>query len=78
MTTIVKVTLLNCSAPLWELSTSQRQMWRSKVDGTLLLSGFPIVAVDAVGDAVTLYGPDGRWWTIRRADYERVVTLKEE
>ena len=77
MTTIVKVTLLNCSAPLWELSTSQRQMWRAS-DGTLMVSGQPVQAVDVEGETVTLRGWAGRWWTIRRADYEKVVTLKEE
>ena len=71
MTTIVKVTLLACSAPLWELSTSQRQMWRTS-DGTLMLSGQPITAGEEVGDAVILYGFAGRWWSIRRADYEKV------
>ena len=74
MTTIVKVTLLACSAPLWELSTSQRQMWRTS-DGTLTLSGQPIRAVEVVEDTVLLYGFAGRWWSIRRADYERVNAL---
>ena len=43
--TVVKVTLLDCSAPLWQLSTSQRQLWR-KEDGTLMVSGQPVDAVE--------------------------------
>ena len=69
--TVVKVTLLDCSAPLWQLSTSQRQLWR-KEDGTLMVSGQPVDAVEEDGDRVTLRGWAGRWWTISRADYEKV------
>ena len=72
--TVVKVTLLDCSAPLWRLSTSQRQLWR-RADGTLMVSGQPVEAVKVDGDTVTLRGFAGRWWSIRRADYERVNAL---
>ena len=72
--TVVKVTLLDCSAPLWRLSTSQRQLWR-RADGTLMVSGQPVEAVKVDGDKVTLRGWAGRWWVIRRADYERVNAL---
>ena len=71
--TVVKVTLLDCSAPLWQLSTSQRQLWR-KEDGTLMVSGQPVEAVEVDGDTVTLRGWAGRWWSISRADYEKVRT----
>lgn len=71
--TVVKVTLLDCSAPLWRLSTSQRQLWR-KEDGTLMVSGQPVEAVEVDGDTVTLRGWAGRWWSISRADYEKVRT----
>ena len=45
----VTVKLLGCSAPLWELSTSQRQLWR-RADGTLMVSGQPVQAVDVIRD----------------------------
>lgn len=69
MRTAVK--LINASAPLWYLSEAKRYLSRDS-DGVLRLSGFPIEAVEEVGETVILYSFAGRWWSIRRADYERV------
>jgi len=71
MTTFVKVTLLNCSAPLWRLSTSQRQMWRTS-DGTLMVSGQPVQAVDVEGETVTLRG-----WAGLRDKQQREYAYRE-